>query len=311
VTINQPAPPPVHRPPAIIQQQGSTTTTIEGKVTTTFNWGSAGVGPSPTIFPTAMQLQQQQALQQQQQQPPQPQQEQWYSNWWNPASSWHGDSSSGWNHSHWHQPAPKAASKPAVKGAKSAGKGKAAPPPEAPPPSGPSPALSPPQEPDPLDAQLAAAAATAHLDRNNWMWNMLPLLRSLEDFSMLEVFFEGNCIEIWSISSITRQRTKRYSYRLNVVLYLQGYSPILHRGESRGLAKMLDQDCEEVIDVPSSPWHGYTFEQAAQHVADACDTLVDMQAISGMQRPQIHFRLYLTVRRQLLEFLYMIKEKCD
>ena len=187
IQIERPAPPPAYPPPAIHQQQGSTTTTIEGRVTTTHHWGSAGVGQSgipamapPTLFPTA--------LQPQQQQPPQPQQDQWHSGWWKPASSWSGDSSSGreWSASDWHQPAPKAASKPAAKGT---GKGKAAPPPEAPPPSGPSPAPSPPQEPDLLQAQLAEADAAAHADRNNWIHCMLLALRSLEDFSMLEIFY--------------------------------------------------------------------------------------------------------------------------
>ena len=74
---------------------------------------------------------------------------------------------------------------------------------------------------------------------------------------------------------------------------------------------MLDQDCKEVINVPNSPWHGCTFEQAAQYFPGDCDILVDTQEISGMQRPQVRFRLYLTARRQLLELLRMIKKMCD
>ena len=84
-----------------------------------------------------------------------------------------------------------------------------------------------------------------------------------------------------------------YTYRLNVTPFLQAYSPVLHRGEPRTLAKMLDQDCKEEINEPSSMWHGYTFEQAAQYFPDKCDTLVDTQVISGMQRQQIRLRLYL------------------
>jgi len=136
---------------------------------------------------------------------------------------------------------------------------------------------------------------------------MLPALRPLEDFSMLEVFYEGNSMEIWIISSTSGRRAMLYRYRLTVTPYLQGCSPFLHRGEPRGLAQLLDQDCNEVINVPSSQWHGYTFEQAAQYFPDACDTLVDTQCTTGMQRQQIQLRLYLTARRQLLELLRRIK----
>ena len=126
---------------------------------------------------------------------------------------------------------------------------------------------------------------------------------------MLEVFCEGDSIEIWSISSTSGRRAMQCRYRLTVTPYLQGYSPLLHRGEPRGLAQLLDQDCNDVINVPLSQWHDYTFEQAAQYFPDACDTLVDTQCITGMQRPQIRLRLYLSARRQLLELLLRIKKE--
>ena len=139
---------------------------------------------------------------------------------------------------------------------------------------------------------------------------VLSALRRLEDFSMLEVFRDGNAIEVWSISSIDNQRTMRYRYLLTVPPFLQAYSPILPQGDPRGLVKVLDQDCEEVIRRPHSLWHGYTFEQAAQHFPDECDTLIDTQELSGMQRQQIRFRLYLTARRQLLTLLRKVKQMC-
>ena len=139
---------------------------------------------------------------------------------------------------------------------------------------------------------------------------MLFHLSRLEDFSMLEVFRDGNTVEVWSISSVNHQRTMRYRYPLTVPPFLQGYSSILYHGDPRSLAKVLDQDCEEVIRLPRSPWHGYTFEQAAQHFPDECDTLIDTQELSGMQRQQIRFRLYLTARRQLLTLLRKVKQMC-
>ena len=139
---------------------------------------------------------------------------------------------------------------------------------------------------------------------------VLSALRRFEDFSMLEVFRDSNTIEVWSISSINNQRTMRYRYLLTVLPFLQGYSSILYHGDPRSLAKVLDQDCEEAIQLPHSPWHGYTFEQAAQHFPDECDNLIDTQELSGMQPQQIRFRLYLTARRQLLTLLRKVKQMC-
>ena len=139
------------------------------------------------------------------------------------------------------------------------------------------------------------------------MSRMLFHLSRLEDFSMLEVFRDGNTIEVWSISSIDDQRTMRYRYLLTVPPFLQGYSSIRRHGDPRGLAEVLDQDCKEVIRLPDSPWNGCNFEQVAQFFPKECDLLVDTQQLSGMQRQQIRFRLYLTARRQLLELLRRIK----
>ena len=72
-----------------------------------------------------------------------------------------------------------------------------------------------------------------------------------------------------------------------------------------------NQDCEEVIHMPHSPWHHYTFQKAAEYVPDDCDNLVDTQELSGMQRQQVRFRLYLTARRQLLTLLRRIKKMCE
>jgi len=138
---------------------------------------------------------------------------------------------------------------------------------------------------------------------------MLFHLSRLEDFSMLEVFRDGNTGEVWSISSVNNQRTMRYRYPLTVPPYLQGYSSIHYHGDPRRLADVLDQDCKEVIRLPDSPWNGYNFEQIAQLFPKECDLLVDTQQLSGMQREEIRFRLYLTVRRQLLELFRRIKDK--
>jgi len=135
---------------------------------------------------------------------------------------------------------------------------------------------------------------------------MLLALSRLEDFSMLEVFRNGNAIEVWSVSS-DNQRTLRYSYLLTVPSFLLAYSPIRRHRDPRGLAEAPDQDCKEVIRLQHSPWNGYTFEQVAQHFPEECDLLVDTQELSGMQRQQVRFRLYLTARRQLLELLRRIK----
>ena len=139
------------------------------------------------------------------------------------------------------------------------------------------------------------------------MSGVLSALRRLEDFSMREVFPDGNSIEVWSISSINNQRTMRYRYLLTVPPFLQGYSSIRRHGDPRGLGKVLDQDCKEVIRLQPSPWNGYNFEQVAQFFPEECDLLVDTQQLSGMQRQQVRFRLYLSARRQLLELLRRIK----
>ena len=99
----------------------------------------------------------------------------------------------------------------------------------------------------PPRAQLAEADAAAHANKDNWMSGVLSALRRLEDFSMLEVFRDGNTIEVWSISSINNQRTMRYRYLLTVPPFLQGYSSIYRHGDPRDLAEVLDQDCKEVI----------------------------------------------------------------
>ena len=131
---------------------------------------------------------------------------------------------------------------------------------------------------------------------------------------MFEVFFDGNSIEVWRISFSSGRRVMLTRHRLTVMATLLAYSPRVHRGPPRSLAQVLDQDCNEVIDLPGAPWHGYTFEQAAQYFPDDCDNLVDTQSYSGMLSKQIQLRLYLTVRRQFLELLRKVKaemQDCD
>ena len=201
-------------------------------------------------------------LQQQKQQPnhwnspPQPQQSassnHRNSNWWKPASSWQSGASSSWDWAEtddsWHEAAQSTVALKVVLPKHSAG---------------PPPAPSPPQEMDPLQAQLEEQAAAAHADRNNWMHNIPGALRSEEYFSMLEIFSDGNSIEIWRVSSSGR-RVKLSLHRLTVMATLQAYSPRVHRGSPRSLSQVLDQDCNEVILQPGASWHGCAFEQSAQ-----------------------------------------------
>ena len=62
------------------------------------------------------------------------------------------------------------------------------------------------------------------------------------------------------------------------------------------------------MDVPSSEYYGYTFEQVAQYWPDEMDDLIDTLEARDMIRVQIALRLYVTLRRQLLTVLLRIMD---
>ena len=245
----------------------------------------------PAILPSLEQvlLQQQANMQPQPQPPPQlqpsqplPQESDPHSNWdgdWWKEAEWGGWD---WNqHVGWHQPPPTPPT-PAFKGA-----GKGAPPP---------------QEPDPLQASLQAEIDAQHEDPNHWTVN-LPFAFE-EDFGDLRIYFDDSAIEIWRGED--GHSTFVASHVLTVVAYLRGYSAKERHGAPRGLAEVLDQDSVAIVDVPSSHYHGYTFEQVAQQWPGEMDDLIDTMENSDMLCTQIALRLYGTLRRQLLTLLRRI-----
>ena len=79
-------------------------------------------------------------------------------------------------------------------------------------------------------------------------------------------------------------------------------------GAPRSLAEVLDQDSVTYVDVTSSKYYGYTFEQVAQYWPDEMDDLVDTLETRDIIRAQVALRLYVTLRRQLLTVLLRIMD---
>jgi hypothetical protein len=129
-----------------------------------------------------------------------------------------------------------------------------------------------------------------------------------EDFFDLRIYFDGSSIEIWRVLA-DGSRSFVESYFPTVVAYLRGYNAKERHGAPRGLAEVLDQDSVATVDVPSSKYRGYTFEQVAQYWPDEMDDLIDTSDVSDMIRAQIALRLFVALRRQLLTVLLRIKDK--
>ena len=100
-------------------------------------------------------------------------------------------------------------------------------------------------------------------------------------------------------------------YDLTVVAYLRNFSARVRQGDPRTLPEVLDQDCVHQVEVSSSKYHGYTYEQVAQQWPSEMDDLIDTMNNSGMHRAQITLRLYVTLRRQLMTLLRRILDRTD
>ena len=129
-----------------------------------------------------------------------------------------------------------------------------------------------------------------------------------EDFSDLMIYFDGNHLEIWRVLA-DGSRTFVESYFLTVVAFLRNFNARDRHGAPRSLAEVLDQDSVTTVDVASSKYCGYTFEQVAQYWPGEMDDLVDTMETSNMIRVQIALRLYVALRRQLLTVLLRTKDK--
>jgi hypothetical protein len=163
----------------------------------------------------------------------------------------------------------------------------------------------PPQEPDLFGASLDAAIAAKHDDPNHWMVNLPQAFE--EDFSDLIIYFDGNQLEIWRLLA-DGGRTLVDRYLLTVVAFLRNFNARDRHGAPRSLAEVLDQGSVTSVDVTTSEYYGYTFEQVAQYWPDEMDDLADTRDCSGMIRVQIALRLYVTLRRQLLTVLLRIMD---
>ena len=87
---------------------------------------------------------------------------------------------------------------------------------------------------------------------------------------------------------------------------LKQYNAADRHGDPRTRGQILNADCHQVITEQEAPWRGLTFEQAVQAHPDECDDIVDAHD-KDMHRQQIRLRVYLTLRRQLLEALRRVK----
>ena len=136
----------------------------------------------------------------------------------------------------------------------------------------------------------------------------LPGAFGEEAFSDFSIYHHGNLIEVWRrLPDGSYVFVERYD--LKVVAYLRNFSARVRQGEPRTLPEVLDQDCVHQVDVPSSEYYGYTFEEIAQRWPAEMDDLIDTMNSSGMHRTQITLRLYVTLRRQLVTLLRHILER--
>jgi hypothetical protein len=283
--------------------------TFEGKFTCQTQWGSADLHAQtlpPAALPSLEQaLIQQHASMRPQRQPlplqsPPPAQHS-DSYWWREETEWDGSDWDGWvwnERDRWHlpppTPAPVAPEQPPVA-------------PEQPPPTTPVADAPPPLEPDPLWSSLEAEIAAQHDDPDYWMSN-LPGAFGEEAFSDFSIYHDGNLIEVWRrLPDGSYVFVERYD--LKVVAYLRNFSARVRQGDPRTLPEVLDQDCVHQVDVPSSEYYGYTFEEIAQRWPAEMDDLIDTMNNSGMHRTQIALRLYVTLRRQLMTLLRHILER--